>query len=247
VATVPISVKSQLPAETGGVYVIYRDGKYSAAEVSGEFSAAVDGEVARLYAQRFPFTSAPAAVSSVIVHPAAGTARYAFQVTPTLATRYQVKLFRNGASAEPVATSAVKTVYVDLHVSLPQPQKCNSGPVCYMSVAANILSPPSTLRAEMSKTPSIYFGLSLAKTRKAPAPKWLSLGAGHSLVAGTEQVSADEFRMTVTFSFTHGSDHYIDFAWNICLKDAEAEDGIGLPGHHGCGDPRVLFSATYLG
>jgi hypothetical protein len=26
-----------------------------------------------------------------------------------------------------------------------------------------------------------------------------------------------------------------------------AADGIGLPGHHGCGDERILDSATYLG
>jgi hypothetical protein len=98
----------------------------------------------------------------------------------------------------------------------------------------------------MSKAVYVYSGLNLTKAKNAPVPKWLSLGADHSLVAGTEQVSADEFRVTVTFSFTPGGDHY-DFAWTMCLMDAVAEDGIGLPGHHGCGDPHVPYSASYLG
>jgi serine/threonine-protein kinase len=247
VATVPISVTSQTPAVTGDVYVIYQDGKYSSAEVSGELSAAANGEVARLYAQQFPFTNAPAVVSSVIVRPAAGTVRYAFAVTPALATRYQVELFRSGSAAEPVAVSAVKTVYVGPHLSLAQVPQCYGGPVCSESEAANILVPPSTLPTEMSKTPYMYFGLNLTKTGKAPEPKWLSLGAGHSLVVGTQQVSADEFQIATAFSFTVGRHHSYDFSWNICLKDSEAEDGIGLPGHHGCGDPRIPYSATYLG
>jgi hypothetical protein len=244
-ATVPISVKSELPAETGDVYVIYKDGKYSNAEVSGQISAAANGEVARLYAQQFPFKNALTAVRSVIVRPAGGVGRFAFQVTPALATRYRVELFRSGTSPEPFALSDVKIIYVALYLGLPSAQSC-SGPVCYDSVEADFVAPPSALRTEMSKTVYVYSSLNLAKTKNAPVPKWLSLGADHSLVAGTEQVSADEFRVTVTFSFTPGSDHY-DFGWNICLKDAVAEDGIGLPGHHGCGDPRVPYSASYLG
>jgi serine/threonine protein kinase len=244
-APVPISLKSALPAVTGDVYVIYQDGKYSSAEVSGEIRKAANGEVARLYAQQFPFKNAPTAARSVIVRPAGGVGRYAFQVTPTLATRYRVELFRSGTSPEPFAISDVKTIYVALRVVLPNAQKC-SGSVCYDSVAANFEAPPSALGAEMSKKVYVYSGLNLTKTGNAPVPKWLSLGADKSDVVGTEQVSADEFSATVTFSFTRGSDSY-DLAWNMCLKDAVAQDGIGLPGHHGCGDPRVLYSAPYLG
>lgn len=35
--------------------------------------------------------------------------------------------------------------------------------------------------------------------------------------------------------------------WNTCSKDTEAEDGIGLPGNHGCGSKSVPASAVYLG
>ena len=43
-----------------------------------------------------------------------------------------------------------------------------------------------------------------------------------------------------------GNDAY-HWDWNACSKDTEAEDGIGLPGHHGCGDERILDSAPYVG
>ena len=40
---------------------------------------------------------------------------------------------------------------------------------------------------------------------------------------------------------------YNCWKWTTCSKDTEAADGIGLPGHHGCGAERVLSSAPYLG
>jgi serine/threonine-protein kinase len=245
-ATAPIAVKSELPAETRDVYVIYQDGKYSNAEVSGEISAAANGEIATLYAQPFPFKNAPTAVRSAIVRrAAAGVGRYAFAVTPTLATRYRVELFRSGTSPAPFAISDVKTIYVAIHETLPNGEQC-SGSVCDDSVSANFVAPPSALSTEMSKTVYVYSALNLAKTKHAPVPQWLSLWANHGTAAGTQPVPPQEFLVTATFSFTPGSDHY-DFAWNICTKDTVAEDGIGLPGHHGCGDKRIPYSTSYLG
>ena len=43
-----------------------------------------------------------------------------------------------------------------------------------------------------------------------------------------------------------GNDAYA-WNWNTCSKDTEAEDGIGLPGNHGCGSKSVPASAVYLG
>ena len=60
------------------------------------------------------------------------------------------------------------------------------------------------------------------------------------------RIAADEFSETVTFSFRIGNDAY-NWEWTSCSKDTEAADGIGLPGHHGCGAERVLSSAPYLG
>jgi hypothetical protein len=51
---------------------------------------------------------------------------------------------------------------------------------------------------------------------------------------------------TVTLSWTVGNDAF-NAEWNECTKDTEAEDGVGLPGSHGCGDQSVPSSQVYLG
>ena len=106
--------------------------------------------------------------------------------------------------------------------------------------------PPSALQTEMSKPEYLYFGINLAPTNEPPLPQWVLLGAGNGQATAPRRISADEFSFTVTFSFQIGSDAY-HFAWRSCTKATEAEDGIGLPGHNGCGDARVLYSASYLG
>jgi hypothetical protein len=55
--------------------------------------------------------------------------------------------------------------------------------------------------------------------------------------------TAGELRLTVSYSFEIGSKAYI-WNWNVCTRDA---DGIGLPGHDGCGDPVVSATASCTG
>jgi hypothetical protein len=78
-----------------------------------------------------------------------------------------------------------------------------------------------------------------------PAPKYLLLGAGDPQVT-TRRVSAAEFDLTISFTYRIGND---GSSWNFnsCDKDTEAVDGIGLPGHHGCGEARIPNSFIYLG
>jgi hypothetical protein len=243
---VPISVKSAHPAVSGDVYVTYLGGARANAEVYGTIKNAANGEIATLYAQQFPYKSAPAQVSSVILDPAGNAASYAFQVTPTLATRYRVELFQNSTASTPLGTSGIATIYVAAHVTHENTQEC-SPPVCSQSLLLTYLVPPSALRTEMSARPYVYFNINLAPTTVEPAvPRWLLQGAGHGHVTVPRRISADEFIETVTFSFRIGTAAY-RFFWEKCTKTNEAEDGIGLPGHHGCGDARVLQSASYLG
>jgi Protein kinase domain len=243
--TVPISLKSALPTVTGDVYVVYLGGKQANAEVYGDISKPANGEVAELYAQPFPYQRAPAQAGSLIVHPAGGTARYEFQVTPTLATRYRVELFHSSTSSTPFAVSGTATIYVTPGAGISSAKTCGS-PVCHESLQTTYTLPPSALQTEMSKPLYLYFGLNLAPVKAPPTPKWLYLRAGHGRVIASQRLSADQFIETVTFSFTVGHSAY-HWAWTMCPKDTEAEDGIGLPGHHGCGDQRVLYSASYLG
>jgi hypothetical protein len=243
---VPISVRSALPAVSGDVYVRYLDGSLSEAEVYGELKKAANGEVATLFAQQFPYRNAPTRVGSVILHPAGATARYEFQVTPTLATRYRVELFRNSTASTPLGTSGVATIYVTLYKVVSSPA-CGR-PVCHQSIQVTYPVPPSALQTEMSKPEYLYFGINLGGISLPPVPHWLVLGAGNGHVTPSRRVSPGELSYTVTLSFQIGNDSY-DLLWRTCTKSTEAEDGIGLPGHHGCGDERIPYSVSggYVG
>ena len=245
VASVPISVKSGVPAVTGDVYVVY-GGEHTNAEVSGTVTKAEIGEVAALYAQQFPYKSALVKISALTLHSVRGTARYAFRVTPTLATRYRVELFKDRTATTPVAMSGVKIIYVSSADSTSNDRKCSSS-VCYESAQEIITVPPSLLKFEMSKTLYAYFGLKLSKTQKnVPPPSSILLGAGNGLVLAKEQISADQFKVIATFSFTVGN-NYNQLGWAVCDKDTVAADGIGLPGHHGCGDKSIPYPTDYIG
>jgi hypothetical protein len=219
------------------VYVVYLGGQQSSAQIYGEVKKPVSGEVARLYAQQFPYKNSPTPAGSVTLHPAGTTASYAFQVTPTLATRYRVELFQSGTAATPLATSGVATVYVMLYRTLEKSQTCGR-PVCNESLQVTYLVPPSALQAEMSKREYVYFGINLSPSTEPSPPQYLALGAGDGHATTSRRISADEFGNTVTFSFQVGADAF-RWSWGQCAMATEAADGIGLPGHHACGDERL--------
>jgi serine/threonine protein kinase len=242
---VPVSAKSAEPVVTGDVWVEYNSGKYSTAEIDGTIKKVVSGEVAQLYAQPFPYSRAPVQVQSVILHPASGAATYQFQVTPTLATRYQVKLFPSSTASAPAGTSATTTVYVASGGSTSNSKTC-SRPVCHETFTETVEVPPSALATELAKPWYVYLGLNLAPVKEPPAPKSFVLGAGNGRLTGTHRISADEFSVTITYSFQVGNNAY-NWNWFACVKDSLAQDGIGLPGDHGCGAARVPSGDDYIG
>jgi hypothetical protein len=243
---VAISVKSAQPAVDGDVYVVYLDGEQANADVYGEVTKAANGEVAELYKQQFPYNNPPALVSSVTLHPVGTTARYEFQVTPSLATRYRVELFKSSTASTALATSGAATIYVSVIRYTTASTKICSRPVCNLTVQLVELVPPSALQTEISKPLYVYFGINLAPTVEPAPPQWLMLGAGNGHVSAPRRISAGEFGYTVTFSFPIGTDAFRS-NWRLCAKNTEAADGIGLPGQHGCGDARILRTVSYLG
>jgi hypothetical protein len=243
--TLPIAAKSRLAPVTGDVYVVYRDGKYASAEIRGDIKGTTSGEVAQLYAQQFPHRRAPVPAGSVILHQTGTTASYSFRVTPSLATRYKVELFQDSAATPPLASSASITIYVTLAATTGNGQKCRR-PVCREAFPMHVLVPAPALRTEIAKPWYPYFGLNLAPKKTPPAPRWLLRGAGHPHVTAARRVSPGAFELTITYSFRIGNKAYY-WNWATCTRDTEAVDGIGLPSHHNCGDPRVLASAAYLG
>jgi serine/threonine-protein kinase len=242
---VPMAVASRLQPVTGDVYVVYQGGKDANAQVHGQITGTSSGEVARLYAQEFPFSRAPVPVSSVILEPAGGTASYAFTVTPTLATRYQVKLFRSSTAQTPLGLSAASTIYVTVTGVSDEAKTCQR-PVCHEALHLRVKVPSSAMSTELAKRWYPYFAIRLAPEKSPAPPKVLRLDAASPQVTPSRRISASEFTLTYSFSFRVGNHAY---SWNqaLCARDTEASDGIGLPGTHTCGDEHVLASAPYLG
>jgi hypothetical protein len=241
-----VAAKSALPPVTGDVYVVYQGGTQASATLSGTVENVASGEVARLYAQQFPFRRPPVpAGGPVILHPAGTTARYTFRAAPSVATRYRVELFPSSTATTPLSISAARTVYVTLGATFANSQTC-ARPVCHETFPVHVFTPASALSTEISKHWYAYFNVSLAPVKEPRPPRVLLLGAGDAQVAAPRRVSATEFELTITYSFTVGNDAY-SWNWNSCLKDSEATDGIGLPGHHGCGNPSVPATASYIG
>jgi Protein kinase domain len=243
-ASVPIAARSGFAPANGDVFVVYQGGQGASAQIHGEINGAASGEVARLYAQQFPYRSAPSPAGSVVLHPSGSTAQYAFQVTPGLATRYKVELFRNAAATTPLARSATRTVYVTVTGRSGASQAC-SRPVCQETFHIRVLVPPSALKTEISKQWYPYFGLNLATTTAPAQPKGLLPGAGGPHVSKSRRISPSEFDRTITFSFPIGNQAY-SWNWTVCSMGTEAETGIGLPGSRGCGGKSASASAAAL-
>ena len=243
--TVTIAATSSNPKVTGDVYVYFLGGTYGSARIHGTVTGATTGEVATLYAQRFPYATAAKPVRSITLSASGPTTAYSFTVAPTLATRYQVKVFARKSATTPLATSPRQNVYVVSNGYTTGGNNC-PGAVCHETYRMYSIVPSSALGVEMSKPFYPYFGLNLSATSTPPYPRWLYLNAGNASVSPAHRISANEFETTVTFTFTTGSDGAA-WNWNVCQKDAVSSDGLGLPGSHGCGASRVLRTASYLG
>ncbi len=248
----PVTVTTANTPVTGDMYVEYHGGPLASAHLDGTLNGVTSGEVARLYAQPFPFNRAAAPVSKpVALHPAgqAAKASYAFHVTPTVATQYRVEVFANATASAPLVRSGSKTVYVSYTAASPAPTpKACSRPTCREELTIDVFVPPSAISTEMTKHWYVYFGATVSSSVKVtPAPPaTLILGSGGAKTAPPTQLSANEFSVEITFTFAVGT-HGVNWLWDACTQDSEAVDGMGLPGSHGCGSPTIPVSAAYLG
>jgi hypothetical protein len=242
--TITVVATSSNPTVTGDVLVYYRGGKYGSARIHGTITGATAGEVATLYAQRFPYLAAARPVSSTTLSATGPTTAYSFTVTPTLATRYKVELFARKTAATPLAVSPTQNVYVASDWWVTGRDTCGQ-PVCRLRYHLFFAVPSSTLGVEISKPVYPYFAINFGAASNRP-PRWLYLNDGHASVSRAHQISANVFETILTFSFTVGNNSYY-WGWTVCVKDTESTDGLGLPGSHGCGARRVLQTANYLG
>ena len=240
-----LTADSSIQSVDGYVLVEYLGGSDASARLSGEIKGVRHGEVVKLYAQPFPYTRKPAVASSAVLQPVGRLANYAFTVTPSLATRYTVKLFADGSATASAGTSPTRTVYVETFSTFSKPESCSTA-ACHLSFQIHEIVPPSALQAEITKPWNFYFGLALDPNKEPPPPSVLQLGAGSPQIGTPVRLSATEFEVTISFSFQSGNDA-ATWSYNACTADSETQDGLGLPGHHGCGDPHIPHSPPYLG
>ena len=62
---ITLAAKSSFAPLTGDVYVVFDTATYDKATISGNITGAASGDVAKLFAQPFPYNRAAAAVGSV--------------------------------------------------------------------------------------------------------------------------------------------------------------------------------------
>jgi hypothetical protein len=243
--SVSIGAKSSFAAWKGRVYVSFLKGGYGNALITGTVRHARAGQVIRLISQAFPFSSPGIRVQSQTLEHG-GTQQFTFAVTPRIATRYAVRLFRNARAKTPITHSNTRTVFVAYGGNVGKPAKCKR-PVCTQHIWVRIEVPASAMSLEKAKPWFIYVGVRLGPPRRpASAPKWLKLDSKATFTQ-PQQVKPNRFRTKLTFSFRVGN-HSVQWLWTACTRDTEASDGIGLPGSNGCGAlTKVRANRSYLG
>jgi hypothetical protein len=80
-----------------------------------------------------------------------------------------------------------------------------------------------------------------AQDRSTTAPRTLRLVKKVPL-----QITGDRLSFHVVYK-VHFPTGVFHFSETYCWKDTESRDGVGLPGHHHCGNARISASDRYLG
>lgn len=233
-----ITVRSHLPRVSGDVLVAYRAGTSAKATISGSVA---DGRGDRLQLQAERFGSR----TFVAAGPAREVARsgkYSFVVQPPVLTRYRVLLL---AGRIVIKRSGTVAVYVAANVRRTGGGRCRQSR-CVQTLHLSVKVPSSAYRREAGKHWFLYSSLRLGPPGHIPPlPRFLALDK-HARASTARRARASEFVVTLKFTFKIGGSSY-RLAMNFCTKDSLATDGLGLPGHHGCGDQRIKLDAGYLG
>jgi hypothetical protein len=239
-ATVTIATKSALKPVSGHTLVVFLGtGRTNAATVSGTVTGAAIGDQVTLLAKKFGAAGYSATGTPVTL--SSGTARYSFTVRPGLATSYEARVSDPTTTA---VTSAARMVYVEAHGASTGKTTC-SRPVCHIKLRVWVKVPTRAYAAEAAKHWYLYSRLFLSANRKPAPPKVLELN--HSATASKPaKLHTYEFVVTVRYAFRIGNDAY---RWRVgfCTKDSWRTDGLGLPGHHGCGNKWISANPAYLG
>jgi hypothetical protein len=241
---ITIATKSRLPKVSGHTLIVFRGKGTGSAKVSGKITGAAAGDTAALLAKSFGQTRYHQVGKPVRL---AGASRaYKFRVSPAVATAYRVRVTGTQTPTPVVTSSRASYVYVEGLGRVTGKQTCTTRPVCRIKLRLFVTIPPATYRRESAKHWFLYSRLRLAASHKPPAPQFLKLD--HAATASKAQRRHRfQFAVTLRFRFRIGKHDAYRWRVNFCTRDSEKADGLGLPGHHGCGDKVIRASRLYLG
>jgi hypothetical protein len=221
----------------GFALVIYKGAKATnTAVISGNVTGAAASDTATLLAEPFGAKSFTPAATPITLTGAASQP-YSFSVKPSLATRYEVQV-KTGPAVD--ATSAVQTVYVTASEAANHfTEKCR-GLSCTITYRLYVRLPHSAYATEAGKHVYLYDSFFFGKQ-----PITFNL-VPKATASKARKVNAGEFFNLITFhiKFRSPSQRWVPAS---CSKDTESRDGLGLPGHHGCGEKRFSAKTVYLG
>lgn len=227
-AQTAISISAQTANKPVGSLVWATYGK--TATISGTTADGQAGTTVELQKSAFPFSSAFTTIGQAQTGDGGA---FTFTAKPTVATHYRVVL-----AADATSQSSVVTVYVAPHwINLPS-GSC-AGLSCHRHFANTIVYPPAAAKREGAKRVYFYFAVRYGSQTIPPSRTRLVKTGRQSSLGG------DRYRAGFSVTFPTVKAYY--FLWDICTKDTEARDGLGLPGHHHCGGRSIPYSAIQQG
>jgi hypothetical protein len=241
-AAVSIHAATKNPVVTGDVWTTFSRAGYTSATVSGVANGVTAGAVARLYASTFPFRASAVRISTYTLSVTGGSAKFSFRASPKLETRYRAEIFATASSPSPEASSAAQTIYVGYTGVSSNSDAC-SGRHCTIHISLTEIIQPSAIATEKGKHQYLYLSLPPAPGGVKPKPTTYHLV---SATVSAPTVKGEHVNLKITIKYTAPAGSYW-YYWLSCTKDTLAKDGVGLPGHHGCGNATVSPNAPYVG
>jgi hypothetical protein len=205
--------------------------------ISGRLSTHSSGKKIRLQESRFPFGGG----YHTIAHTQTGAGGvYRFTPTGTIATHYRTVLARDHSVKSPIAKIFVvpKLVAFRCNYCAQTGHNAPNGPGRFkLRISFKLVFPAGVGFA--SRKIHVYFALRKGTT--AP-PATLN----HRKKVSQQQLSPNRSRVVIRIGFHAPAGPY-SFGANFCGRDHYSSDGLGLPGHHRCGDASIPNNGEYLG
>jgi len=224
----------------GHALVIYKTthDNWDQATIRGTVTGFASGDVVSLLQEPFGTASFSATGAAVTL---TSSGSYSFSVTPSLATKYEVEVSTAGSVD---ITSGTRTVYVTVRTSFSTAHtKCNSvRSLCTFSFKFYVYVPGSAYKTESRK--HLYGYLAQWYSSRGSAT-WYYLSTT-ARASGPVKVNRGEIEYSLTFTIhlRAGQNYWETYS---CTKADEKQDGLGLPGHHGCGGRRISATTIYVG